>query len=105
MIPPELGLEDQLNTLGPDTHIAAYLDKPRIDADKELALREMEQKTQAPASTNATIDPSSLSRDAKSPKLPAFMDKKDELDCYLLCFERYAENGIWEKVTCAIKSI
>ena len=78
--------------------ISADLDKPRIDADKELALREMEQKTQAQASTNATIDPSPLSRDAKSPMLPALVDKKDELDTYLLRFERYAKNAKWRKL-------
>ena len=33
------------------------------------------------------------------------MDKKDTLDSYLLRFERYSENAIWEKVTCAIKCI
>ena len=85
--------------------ISVDLDKPRIDADKELALREMELKTQAQASTNATVDPSPHSRDAKSPKLPAFMDKKAELDSYLLRFVCYAENAIWEKVMCAIKCI
>ena len=44
--------------------IAADLYKHRIDPDKELALREMELKTQAQASTNATVDPSPHSRDA-----------------------------------------
>ena len=39
---------------------------------------------------------------AKSPKLPAFIDEKDELDSYLLCFERYAENASWEKNSWAI---
>ena len=29
--------------------------------------------------------------------------QKDELDSYLLCFERYAENSKWEKNTCVIK--
>ena len=42
-------------------------------------------------------------QDAKYPKLPAFVDEKDELDSYLLRFERYAENAKWEQVTWAIK--
>ena len=33
-----------------------------------------------------------------------FIDEKDELDSYLLRFERYAENASWEKNTWAIKS-
>ena len=32
-----------------------------------------------------------------------FVDEKDELDSYLLCFEHYAENAGWEKDTWAIK--
>ena len=39
----------------------------------------------------------------KMPKLPSFIDQRDELDSYLLCFERYAENDSWEKDTWAIK--
>ena len=42
-------------------------------------------------------------KDAKSPKLPFFIDEKDELDSYLLRFERYAENASLEKDTWAIK--
>ena len=38
-----------------------------------------------------------------SPKLPSFKDKKDELDSYLLHFERYTKNASWEKDTWAIK--
>ena len=33
--------------------------------------------------------------------LPSFIDEKDELDSYLLRFERYAKNGSWEKDTWA----
>ena len=39
----------------------------------------------------------------KSPKLPFFIDEKDELDSYLLRLKRYAENASWEKDTWAIK--
>ncbi|XP_077870193.1 uncharacterized protein LOC144363232 [Saccoglossus kowalevskii] len=34
---------------------------------------------------------------AKSPKLPAFVDGKDELDSYLLRFERFAASNEWDK--------
>ena len=44
----------------------------------------MELKAQAQASTSAAVDPPPRNRDAKSPKLPAFIDEKDELESYLL---------------------
>ena len=79
-------------------------EQAKIEAEKELALKELElkaQQSQAGASLAATPPP--RNKDAKSPKLPSFIDEKDELDSYLLCFERYAENASWEKDTWAIK--
>ena len=76
----------------------------QIEAEKELALKELEmkaQQSQAGASLAATPPP--RNKDAKSPRLPSFIDEKDELDSYLLRFERYAENASWEKDTWAIK--
>ena len=35
--------------------------------------------------------------------MPTFIDKKDELDSYLLHFECYTENASWEKYTWAVK--
>ena len=69
----------------------------KIEADKELALKEMELKVQDQASSSAAAAPPLRNRDAKSPKLPSFIDEKGELDSYLLCFERYTENASWEK--------
>ena len=54
--------------------------RQRFRLKKELALKELELKTQGQASTSAAADPAPRKRDAKSPKLPAFMDEKDELD-------------------------
>ena len=79
-------------------------EQAKIEAEKELALKELElkaQQSQAGASLAATPPP--RNKDAKSPKLPSFIDEKDELDSYLLRFERYAENASWEKDTWAIK--
>ena len=78
----------------------------KIQADKELALKEMElqeQARQAQVTASSATTPPPRNKDAKSPKLPSFIDEKDELDSYLLCFERYAENASWEKDTWAIK--
>ena len=84
--------------------IEAAKEQAKIEAEKELALKELElkaQQSQAGASLAATPPP--RDKDAKSPKLPSFIDEKDELDSYLLRFERYAENASWEKDTWAIK--
>ena len=78
----------------------------QIEIEKELKIKEMElpaQQAQAQATASSATTPPSRNKDAKSPKLPSFIDEKDELDSYLLCFERYAENASWEKDTWAIK--
>ena len=78
----------------------------KIEADKELALKEMElqaRQAQVQATTSSATTPPPRNKDAKSPKLPSFVDEKDELGSYLLRFERYAENASWEKDTWAIK--
>ena len=75
----------------------------KIEAEKELTLREMELKAQDQASASLAATPPPRNKDAKSPKLPSFIDEKDELDSYLLRFERYAENASWEMDTWAIK--
>ena len=84
--------------------IEAAKEQAKIEAEKELAHNELEfnaQQNQASASLAAT--PPSRNKDAKSPKLPSFINEKDKLDSYLLCFEHYAENASWEKETWAIK--
>ena len=73
-------------------------------AEKKLALKELELKAQqSQASTSSATTPPHHNKGAKSPKLPSFIDKQDELDSYLLRFEHYAENASWEKDTWAIK--
>ena len=64
----------------------------KIEAEKELTLREMELKAQDQVSGSSATTPPPRNKDAKSPKLPSFVDEKDELDSYLLRFEGYAEN-------------
>ena len=84
--------------------IEAAKEQAKIEAEKELALKELELKAQqSQASISPAATPPPRNKDAKSPKLPSFIDEKDELDSYLLRFERYAENASWEKDTWAIK--
>ena len=80
--------------------IEAAKEQARIKADKELAFKELELKAQQDQDSNSlTATPPPHNKDAKSQKLPSFIDEKDELDSYLLRFERYAENASWEKNT------
>ena len=84
--------------------IEAAKEQAKIEAKKELALKELELKEQQnQASASLAVTPLPRNKDAKSKKLPSFIDEKDELDSYLLRFERYAENASWEKDTWAIK--
>ena len=70
----------------------------QIEAAKEQAKIEAGKD-----SDSLAVTPSPHNKDAKSPKLPSFIDEKDELESYLLRFECYAENASWEKDTGAIK--
>ena len=58
-------------------------DQAKREAEKEIPLKDMELKAQAQASSNAAVNPPPRNRDAKSPKLPDFIDEKDDLDSYL----------------------
>ena len=57
----------------------------------------MELKAKDQAYTSAAAAPPPCNRDVKSLKLPAFINEKDEMDIYLLHFERFAENAKWGK--------
>ena len=78
--------------------IEAAKEQVRIEADKELALKELKlkvQQDQASTILAAAQLPCNLivkEQFIKSPKLPSFIDE-DELDSYLLRFERHAENA------------
>ena len=78
----------------------------QIQIEKELKIKEMElqaQQAQAQATAGSATTPPPRNKHAKSLKIPSFIDENDELDSYLLRFERYAENASWEKDTWAIK--
>ena len=86
--------------------IEAAKEQAKIEMEKELKIKEMElqaQQTQVQATNSSAATPPPPNKDAKSPKLPSFIDEKDELESYLLRFECYAENASWEKDTWAIK--
>ena len=83
----------QIEAAKEQAKIQAAKDQAKIEADKELELKELELKAQQDqASASHATTPPPHNKDAKSPKLKSFIDKKEELDSYLLCFERSAEN-------------
>ena len=58
--------------------IVAAKDQVKIAAENELALKELELKAQqAQASIGAAFGTPPRNRNAKSPKLPAFIDERD----------------------------
>ena len=82
---------DKIQAEGKKRAVEIRMQMSKIEADKELTLKEMEPKAQAQESGGAAVDPPHSNRDAKSPKLPAFIDGKDELESYLLHFECFAK--------------
>ena len=75
----------QIEAAREQAKIEAAKEQAKIETDKELALKQLELKTQQDkASTNCAATPPLRNKDAKSPKVPSFIDKKDELDSYLL---------------------
>ena len=70
--------------------IEAAKGQAKIEAEKELALKELElkaQQSQAGASLAATPPP--RNKDAKSPKLPSFVNEKDEPDQFVIRLKNY----------------
>ena len=93
----------QIEAAKEQAKIEAAKEQAKLEAEKELKIKEMELQAQAQVTPSSATTPPPRNKDAKSPKLPSFIDEKDELDSYLLRFERYAENASWEKDTWAIK--
>ena len=62
----------------------------------ELDLRKLEIEV-AVASHKASKSGEVMSKGSKMPKLPPFVDDKDEIDSYLQRFERFVKNSIWVK--------
>ena len=52
-------------------------------ADELQAEEKMELQAQAQVTASSATTPPPRNKDAKSPKLPSFIDEKDELDSYL----------------------
>ena len=63
----------------------------------EAAKREHELEIARLAVENADGGPEVREDRAKAPKLPSFVDGKDDLDAYLQRFERFAETAKWKK--------
>ena len=69
----------------------------------EAAKREHELEIAGLAVANADGRPDVREDRAKAPKLPSFVDGKDDFDAYLQRFERFAATAKWEKTGWASK--
>ena len=69
----------------------------------EAAKREHELEIARLAAASAGGRPEVREDRAKAPKLPSFVDGKDDLDAYLQRFERFAATAKWEKTGWASK--
>ena len=63
----------------------------------EVSKREHELEIARLGQGNLEDRPRDREDRAKAPKLPSFVDGKDDLDAYLQRFERFAETGKWKK--------
>ena len=79
------------------------LQKQKLEQEQALKLQELEHKQKlellsVQAETGVKVPKSDDSQTCfKFPKIPTFDDHKDEMDSYLLRFERYAEAQQWPK--------
>ena len=69
----------------------------------EAAKREHELELARLGQGNLDDRPRDREHQAKAPKLPSFVDGKDDLDAYLQRFERFAETAKWNKIGWASK--
>ena len=63
----------------------------------EAARREHQLELARIAATNGDSRTAERDDRAKAPKLPSFVDGKDDLDAYLQRFQRFAETAKWKK--------
>ena len=69
----------------------------------KVAKREHELELARLGQGNLDVCPCDREDQAKAPKLPSFVDGKDDLDVYLQRFERFADTAKWEKTGWASK--
>ena len=78
----------------------AEAEEKKVAMELERLKLELEPKRLETAARPAAIAEEVVQRSARiarSPELPAFVDGRDDLDNYLLRFERYATVAGWEK--------
>ena len=73
----------QIEAAKEQAKIEAAKEQAKLEAEKELKIKEMELQAQAQVTASSATTPPPRNKDAKSPKLPSFIDEKDELDSYL----------------------
>ena len=86
--------EKRLAAAAEERHIAAEAAAQKAKYEYELEIKRLESTT---LSLNGSGHGNGDGGKAKTPKLPNFVDYKDEMDSYLQRFERFAEDNNWPR--------
>ena len=89
--------ERRLAAQAEELRIAAEERKAELEV-KKLRL-ELEARRLSQSQNGEQLNEGSVENIARTPPLPAFVDEKDNLDEYLLRFERYASMAEWNRST------
>ena len=83
----------------------AELQRQKVEAEEAQRRHELEMKRLELEQTHQGPGAQATNKEdrAKAPKLPSFVDGKDDLDAYLQRFERFATTAKWEKAGWATK--
>ena len=79
--------------------VEAELQRQKVEAEEAQRRHELEMKHLELEQTKHWLRAQAHNEEdrAKAPKLPFFVDGKDDLDAYLQRFERFAATAKWEK--------
>ncbi|KAK7094801.1 hypothetical protein V1264_006302 [Littorina saxatilis] len=79
----------------------------RVELQIEMETKRLELQTEMVRVQNEQAAPRQRDNQQqmlhRAPKLPAFADGKDQIDCYLARFERFAESARWQRDDWAIQ--
>ena len=84
----------QIEAAKEQAKIEAAKEQAKLEAEKELKIKEMELQAQAQVTASSATTPPPRNKDAKSPKLPSFIDEKD------VCEFPSLPCNYWERARC-----
>ena len=83
--------------------LAAQLELERLQLERaKVEGQNIEARAEVQSAASSQAGQENVTAVTKTPGLPAFVDEKDNLDNYLLRFERYATIAGWHRDTWAV---